>query len=389
MKDAWKIENLNLQKFVSALTYNGFYLMHLSFEIFSLNWRNGIVVRSPNWLGDAIMALPAMTCLKKVLPERCGFFVVCPDNLSPLYSSIPWVSKIITTGSGHSSLNREKVRELSELGAGVGFLFVNSFRSAWYFWKTVPKVYGASNGLRNILLTKSFKVKWHKKKSYSEEHQSYKYLSMVYELGCKKWDGIYPEFILIDSSELRNQELKTFLQAGNVMVVAPGAAYGLAKRWSADSYNEVCRYWLEEKEGKIVVVGAENEKETAKNVASGLNTSHVLNLAGKTNLKELMYILKKSDICISNDSGIMHLGSALNTKGIAIFGSTDPFATGPLSKNWKVLFKKQSCAPCFSRECINAEKNYKCFQAITPADVISAIEKINSFWPLIGTSFTN
>ena len=345
-------------------------------ELSSLAWRNGVVVRSPNWLGDAIMALPAMTCLKKALPEKCGFFVVCPDNLSPLYSSIPWISKIITTGSGHSSLSKEKLRELSGLEAGAGFLFVNSFRSAWYFWKTVPAVYGASNGLRNILLTKSFKVKWHEKKSYSEEHQSYKYLSMVYALGCEKWDEIYPEFTIINSSELRSQELKTFLEMGKVLVVAPGAAYGPAKRWSTASYNEVCQYWIKRKNGKVVIVGAGNEIKTAENVASGLDDSCILNLAGKTNLKELIYILKKSDFCISNDSGVMHLGSALNTKGVAIFGSTDPFATGPLSKNWTVLLKKQTCAPCFFRECVNPEKNYKCLQSITPTDVIEIMGKI-------------
>lgn len=353
-------------------------IINHKYEISSLDWRNGIVVRSPNWLGDAIMALPAMTCLKNVLPEKCGFFVVCPDNLSPLYSSISWVSKIITIGNGHSSLSREKLKELISLDAGAGFLFVNSFRSAWYFWKTVPKVYGASNGLRNILLTKSFKVKWHEKKSYSEKHQSYKYLSMVYELGCEKWNEKYPEFTLIDPSELKNQELKTFLKEGNVMVVAPGAAYGPAKRWDSSSYNEVCHYWIKEKKGRVIIVGAKDEIETAETVASGLDSSYVLNLAGKTNLKELIYILKKSDICVSNDSGIMHLGSALNTKGVAIFGSTDPFATGPLSKNWTVLLKKQSCAPCFSRECINDEKDYRCLKAITPKEVIEAMEKLTS-----------
>ena len=350
-------------------------IINHKYKISSLDWRNGVVVRSPNWLGDAIMALPAMTCLKNTLPEECGFFVVCPDNLFPLYSSIPWISKIITIGSGHSSLSKGKLKELASMGAGVGFLFVNSFRSAWYFWKTVPKVYGASNGLRNILLTKSFKVKWHEKKSYSEEHQSYKYLSMVYELGCGKLDVKCPEFTLIDSSELKSRELKTFLEKGKVLVIAPGAAYGPAKRWSAFSYNDVCHYWIKEKKGRVVIVGSGNELKTAESVASGLDNSYVLNLAGKINLKELIYLLKKSDICVSNDSGVMHLGSVLDTKGVAIFGSTDPFATGPLSKNWAVLLKKQSCAPCFSRECVNAEKDYRCLKAITLADVIEAIKK--------------
>lgn len=346
-----------------------------SSELSKIDWRSGIVVRSPNWLGDAVMALPAMICLKNALPSDYGFFVVCSENLAPLYSSIPWVSKIVTIGDGHASFSKGKLKELSTLDAGVGFLFVNSFRSVWHFWRTVPKVYGASNGLRNIFLSRSFKVKWREKKAYSNEHQSYKYLSMAYRLGCETWNGEYPEFA-VESSELRMPEISDFLEKGKILVAAPGAVYGPAKRWEASSYHEVCRYWIEAKKGRVLIVGGANEAETAEEVASGLNGASVLNLAGKTNMRELIYILKKSDMCISNDSGIMHLGSALNTKGVAVFGSTDPFATGPLSKNWTVILKKQSCAPCFSRECVNVQKDYRCLKSITPADVINAIENL-------------
>lgn len=350
--------------------------MSSSFLLTAETLNSGIIVRSPNWLGDAVMALPAMCCLRKMVPVSSPFYVVSPSNLVPLYDSIPWVNRVIEIESGHSKWTKNKLLELKELNVGSGFLFVNSLRSAYYFWKCIPKIFGASNGLRNIFLTKSFSVKWHESKGYSSEHQSYKYLEMVYRLGAEKWDGKYPEFNLIQESDIRIDGVTQFLSARDTLVVAPGAAYGPAKRWSSINYNQICRYWIEKVNGKVIVLGAKNESDTAREVANGLNVSKVLNLAGKTNLKELIYILKNSKLCICNDSGIMHLGSALDIKGVAVFGSTDPYATGPLSKNWTVAIKKQNCSPCFCRECINPEKDYKCLNSISPEDIIQIIEKM-------------
>lgn len=350
--------------------------MHSRFVLTAETLKAGIIVRSPNWLGDAIMALPAMCCLRKMIPVTSPFYVVSPSNLVPLYTSIPWVNKVIEIDSGHSKWTKNKLLEVKELNVGMGFLFVNSLRSAYYFWRCVPKVFGASNGLRNIFLTKSFLVKWHENKGYSDEHQSYKYLKMVYKLGAEKWDEIYPEFKLIEASDIQVDALVEFLLSDDVLVVAPGAAYGPAKRWSSTNYNQVCRSWIDERKGKVIILGARNEYDTAQEVANGLDCSKVLNLAGKTNLKELIYILKKSKLCICNDSGIMHLGSALNIKGVAIFGSTDPYATGPLSKNWTVVIKKQNCSPCFCRECANPEKDYRCLNSITADDIIQIIREM-------------
>lgn len=350
--------------------------MRSKFVLTAETLKSGIIIRSPNWLGDAIMALPAMCCLRKMIPLSCHFYVVSPSNLIPLYTSIQWVNKVIEIDSGHSVWNKNKLLEVKNLNAGIGFLFVNSLRSAYYFWKCIPKVFGASSGLRNIFLTKSFSVKWHEAKGYSGEHQSYKYLEMIYELGAEKWDGTYPKFKLLEAPEIRIEGVSKILSDHNTLVVAPGAAYGPAKRWGSTNYNQVCRYWIEEMKGKVIILGAKNECDTAKDVANGLNPSKVLNLAGKTNLKELIYILKKSKLCVCNDSGIMHLGSALDIKGVAIFGSTDPYATGPLSKNWTVAIKKQNCSPCFCRECTNPGKDYKCLNEITADDIIQIIGKM-------------
>jgi heptosyltransferase II len=336
------------------------------------NWRDGVVVRSPNWLGDAVMALPAMYSLKKILPKNCGFFVVTPNNLTPLYSSIPWIDYVLPIGDGHSAWTKEQIITLKKLKAGVGMLFVNSLRSAYYFKRAnVKNVYGASKGLRNLFLKKAFKVKWHKDSSYEDCHQSYKYLAMTYAMGAPKWNNIYPEFSIPTPEKIQNPILKNIHKLKNLLIIQPGAAYGPAKRWSPNSFGKVCNYWAKNN-GDVVIVGAPKESATAKEVitSAGVNTN-ITNLTGKTSMLELMYVLKQAKLCLCNDSGVMHLASSLNMKGAAIFGSTDPYATGPIAGEWIVMLKKQNCSPCFSRECIN--KNYKCLRSITPSQVIEAL----------------
>ncbi|MCP4179578.1 MAG: lipopolysaccharide heptosyltransferase II [bacterium] len=349
--------------------------LHAKVLLSDSRWKDGILIRSPNWLGDAIMALPAIYSLYKLKPKKCGLFIAAPDNLVPLFNSFSWVDYILPLGSGHSSWNEVILEKATKLNAGVGFLFVNSLRSAYFFKKArIKKVFGSSNGLRNLLLAKSFKVKWHTVKQYAEIHQSFKYLSMTYALGAPKWDNLYPEFNLLRESDISVAGLEQFMENSKILVVSPGAAYGPSKKWGLKNYESVCKNWIEKHNGRIIITGASKEIEDSNKLADNLELKKVMNVTGKTTLKELIYILKKSTLCISNDSGTMHLGSALDIKGIVIFGSTDPYATGPLSKNWKVLLEKQQCSPCFSRECINPEKNYNCLKAVKITKVLEAID---------------
>ncbi len=339
------------------------------------DWQDGIVVRSPNWLGDIIMSLPAMYSLKKILPENCGFFVITPELYKPLFETIPWVNKIITVRNGHVKWTKEQINTVKFLRPGIGFLFVNSFKSAFYLKKAgVRKLYGASNGIRNMLLSKHFKVNWHTKENYGLTHQTYKYLAMTYALGSPEWDNVFPEFKLPLESEVI--ELK---EKKNILAIHPGAAYGPAKRWPAENFKRACDYWIKKKGGIVVVLGLKNEMETTKEIVNDLPEESLINLVGKTTLTELMFVLKRADICLCNDSGTMHLAGALNSAGIAIFGSTDPYSTGPFGDKWIVMLEKQDCAPCFSRTCKNEAEDYKCLSSISPDKVCKAIDKLLNF----------
>ena len=338
-------------------------------------WRNGIIVRSPNWLGDIVMALPAMYSLKKLLPENCGFFVAVPSAYIPLFESIPWVDSIVPLGTGHSKWTERQIKTIKELRPGVGFLFVNSLKSAYYLKKAgVKNLFGASNGIRNLLLTKHYKVEWHTKEKYGLTHQAYKYLAMANALGAPEWDKKFPDFNLLKDSEIGTPEIVELKKHKNILAVHPGAAYGPAKRWSPENFKEICNYWIKKKNGYVAVLGLNNEAETANEVIKGLPENSVVNLVGKTTLAELMYVLKNAELCLCNDSGTMHLAGALNVNGIAIFGSTDPYSTGPFGEKWIVMLEEQDCSPCFSRICENTPKDYRCLKSITPKSVCKAID---------------
>jgi heptosyltransferase-2 len=157
------------------------------------------------------------------------------------------------------------------------------------------------------------------------------------------------------------------------MTIAAGAAYGGSKRWSAQNFREVANWWI--KEGGIVAaVGTGKEKDIADDVLEGLPAEKAYNLAGKTDMCELMHILLNSRICVANDSGIMHLSAILGRPGIAIFGPTDYTATGPISNKWQVIYEKIACSPCFKRECPYGHN--QCMKICTPARVVRQIQEI-------------
>lgn len=342
-------------------------------EFKQADWKDGIVVRTPNWLGDAVMAIPAMMQLRKAVPENCGFFAVVPPGLGPLFESLSFVDVTFPLRKAHSAWSKTDIRRVRLSNPGIGLLFNNSLRDAFYFKVArVPKLFGAAARGRSMLLTKSFKFPKIQNKSLNKLHHAGRYLSLAYALGAPEWEGDFPEFDNLKEQEITSDEVNQVLDSDRIMVVAPGAAYGPAKCWPAKYFREVCDFWIK-KGGQVVIVGTGKEMADAQEVSEGLPGDKVFNLAGKTDLHDLLNILKHAEWCVANDSGVMHLSAILGKKGVAIFGSTDPTSTCPVSTRWEVMYEKLDCSPCFSRTC--AFGHYNCLNQITPDKVI---EKLNA-----------
>ena len=340
------------------------------------DWQNGVLVRTPNWLGDAVMAIPAIQQLKKIIPDFCGLFVLTPAPLAALFEALPFVDQVIPISDPHAFMTWKERKAVRKLYPGIGILFNNSFRDAISLKLCrIPKLYGANARFRKCLLERAFSFPPRKDFELNSPHQAAKYLSIVQALGAAPWDGVMPEFSEQIYPETMDPAISDALNTERpILAVAAGAAYGSAKRWHTESFREVCIRKIAEGY-RIVMLGGKAEIAAAEEILNGLEPEHCWNLAGKTGIHELIHVLKHSAVCLANDSGVMHLAAAVGAPGAAPFGPTDPVATSPVSANWRILFEKQSCSPCFKRVCPYGTK--ACFDSVTPEKVCEALQLVS------------
>lgn len=309
-----------------------------------LDWRGGLVVRATNWMGDTLITLPAVYKLRAFLPKGCGLFVLCSHQLAPLWHQLPWVDRVISfRGPRVVGPAADAVKELKP---GVGLVLPNSFGAAFDLFNAgIPVRVGRSGRWRRMMLTHTLPPLWHTMHP-GLCHQLSEHLELISMFGDVTWDADYPPMEVPDTQEV----LEKFGLADDqpLLVLAPGAAYGVAKQWSPAGYRAVAQWWVG-RGGRVIVLGSKREARVGDEVVAGL--ADCQNLAGRTTIRELLPLLKRGQAAAANDSGLMHLASALGVPGVGIFGCTDPVATGPLRGRWVILMEKLGCAPCFKRKC--------------------------------------
>ena len=306
------------------------------------------------------MTLPAAYQLSRALPEACGFFVLCPNFLVPLWEACPWVNCAI--GMEAKRVSPFEIIKLRTLYAGVAVVFPNSFGSALDVYRCkIPNRVGRAGRFRSFLLTHRL-PEWPRAKGNADCHQLSYYLELASALAPIDYSPHYPKLVT-------DPDLATALGMGdgdNWLAIAPGAAFGPAKQWPAEHFLAVGK-WHVAHGGRVVLVGSKGEMPVAARLAEQLPGA--LNLAGRTNLSELMAVLASAHFVVANDSGAMHLAAAVGTSGVAIFGSTDPTATGPLGAPWRLIVSPAECRPCFQRRCPRQDNPYFCLRDISPEAV--------------------
>lgn len=331
-----------------------------------VEWRNGLLVRATNWLGDTLMTVPAVYRMRRAVPAPCGLFVLCPEGLAPVWEAAPWVDEVITFPG--KRLGRQARRRLRRLRPGVAVVLPNSFGSALDVWRAgVPRRLGREGRGRSGLLTDRLPT-WPRPSGVVSEHQVGRYLELAAALGDIDWGTACPRLEVPDAAGTAAEFGIVADKESPCLVIAPGAAYGPAKQWPVERFAAVAREW----EGRVIVVGTGRERMAATHVAAEVDG--VLNLAGETSLRQLMAVVTCATCVVANDSGVMHLAAALGTQGVAIFGSTDPVATGPVGGRWIVLQNAPECSPCFERKCGRRGENaYMCMKGVQVSAVLEAI----------------
>ncbi len=332
-----------------------------------------VVVRATNWLGDNLMSMPALYQLRHALGSEVRMVILCKSALRPLWQMADWVDSVIDFPGRR--VGKEEIRALRELQADAALILPNSFGSAFDLSRCgIPFRIGRKGRGRGCFLTRRLPVRSAAGRGH-EGHQAEEYYELAETLAPVSRELPEQGLLTVHSKvrEEAQERFRLFADAAPVLAIAPGAAYGPAKQWPLEFFRETALASVE-KGYSIILLGTEQERAVADWIAQGTNP--IRNLCGRTSLSELAALLRMSEVCLANDSGIMHLAAALGTAGVAIFGSTSAVATGPLAGNWEALDNEEECSPCFRRECTRGDSPYACLYSITPSSVCQAIEKV-------------
>ena len=331
-----------------------------------------IVVRAPNWLGDAVMAIPAMAALRRGLPGRT-VMLAARASIAPLFrESTPAAPDEVVVVDA----DRE-AEQLRALRSDAVVLLPNSFGSAWTAKRAgIAERWGYRASGRGVLLTRGVT------RPRGRLHQIEYYAALVRGLGFDAPERERPTMSASPASLERADKLFSSVPVASgfrrkAVVFAPGAAYGHAKRWPPDRVAQVIAR-LSAEGVTAVLVGARDDRDTGRAIESSLPAgARVVNLIGRTTLGELVGVIARASAFVSNDSGAMHIAAALGVPLTAIFGPTDERVTAPAGVA-DIILRDVFCRPCMLREC---PIDHRCMKRI---DVDSVFASVTSHLPKAG-----
>lgn len=317
-----------------------------------------ILVRATNWVGDAVMSLPALHALREQFP-RAHIAILAKPWVADLYGREPFCSEVIPYDPGKGWAGwRERWRIAQRLRRrefDCAILLQNAFESALIaYLARIPVRIGYNRDARGPLLTKAVAVP---KAGEIAPHQRFYYLELLKRAGiidCYSTGAAVRLSGAKKAAEEGRVLLQSFGMGGRVVGVSAGAAYGGAKRWLPERFAESAAELARETGAETVAVfGAEAERAVCETVCAGVSERGVrcVNLAGRTTLGEFIGLAAACAVYLTNDSGPMHIASALGVPTVAIFGATDDKATGPAGVNSTVVREPVECSPCLLREC--------------------------------------
>ena len=316
-----------------------------------------ILVRATNWLGDAVMSVPALQLLRERYP-RAYIAILARPWVGALYEREPFCNELIpyeaAQGAQEFGAKWKLAGELRRRKFDCAVLFQNAFEAAALVWAAgIPARIGYARDGRGILLTHSIPVP---RSGETPKHQRFYYLELLRRAGLIESYPATSDIRLSGANAAAEAGRKRFNAAqvrGSVVGVSPGAAYGGAKRWLPERFAEAAAQIARQKKAVVAVFGSREELPICESVREKVEAAgeQSLNFAGTTSLAELIELAAACDVFLTNDSGPMHVASALGVPTVAVFGATDHEATGPTGDVSRVVREPVECSPCLLREC--------------------------------------
>ena len=333
-----------------------------------------ILIRATNWIGDAIMALPALRAVRARFPEA-KIAIVARPFVADLYRGQNICDELIAydpKGVHVGLRGREHLaRELRGQAFDVALLLQNAFDAAWLTWRAgIPERIGYARDGRSLLLTKRVPVP---KRGEIPPHEQFYYLELLRRAG---WINSLPQEScakLDVSPERARWAQESLLSAGarkNIVRIAigAGASYGSAKCWPPERFAEFVNRFRRRTDAEVILFGTAAEQPVSDAIAARIN-GRSISLVGKTSTADLPALLSRCQLFVGNDSGAMHVAAAVGLPVVAIFGPTDPYGTAPITPLCTVVQEKPYCSPCFLRRC---PIDHRCMTRIAPEAVDAA-----------------
>jgi heptosyltransferase-2 len=315
-----------------------------------------ILVRATNWVGDAVMCIPALEAIRAHAPQA-EIAILARPWVADIYRDQGYADRLLifdSTGRHAGPFGVECLA--SELRAerfDCAVLLQNAFEAAWLAWRAgIPERIGYARDARGWLLTRAVALP---RPGQTPAHEAYYYLELLRRAG---WLGALPEVqhIALRVTPAALDQAEGVLQRSGAranalrLALAPGAAYGSAKCWSPDRFAQLADRLVSDFDADVIIFGAASERDVAERIATRMRKRPVM-LVGQTKIGELPALFARCGLFVGNDSGAMHVAAAVGLPVVAVFGPTDPNGTAPVTSRRTLLQQRVSCSPCFLRHC--------------------------------------
>ncbi|MDY6905975.1 MAG: lipopolysaccharide heptosyltransferase II [Thermodesulfobacteriota bacterium] len=335
-----------------------------------------LLVRSANWIGDAVMSTPAVNAIRQAF-SNAEITMLAKPLVVPVFENSPHVDQMVVyDDAGRHSDLAGKFRlagDLRQAGYDAALLLQNAFEAA--FITTIARIpvrIGYTTDGRRLLLTHPVK----NPKFYKQGHHADYYLGILRGLGIDAVNNGL-ELVIGDANRQKAQAVLSEhgLADRPLLGLSPGATFGPAKQWHPERYAAVADQLCKEGDWRVVLLGGPGDRAISEAIA-GHMAAPAVNLCGRTGVGEAMALIETCGLFITNDSGLMHVAAALDVPLVAVFGSTDPVATGPLGKNSRIVRTEVVCSPCLKSQC--PEGHFRCMAEVSVDMVVGAAREVMS-----------
>jgi heptosyltransferase-2 len=309
-----------------------------------------ILVRATNWVGDAVMSIPALRALRERFPDA-EISILARPWVADLYCREPFCDRLIPYSPHGWREKWNAARKLRPLKFDCAILLQNAFEAAAIaLLAGIPERIGYARDGRSLLLTRAIPVP---RKGEIPGHERFYYIELLRRAGIVD-APLRNDLVRLDCAEAARaagmERFRALGLASAIIGLSPGAAYGTAKRWLPERFADAANRLARELDASVAIFGSKDERDLCETVR-GAVAAPSRNFAGETTLAEFIELAAACRVYLTNDSGAMHIASALGVPTVAIFGATDDVGTGPTGPLSRVVRESVECSPCLKREC--------------------------------------